>query len=337
MSFYDVLGHDRQIEVIKRGIRAGQLPPAYLFHGEEGIGKLLTARELAKAVNCLEPNDDGGCGECHACRNVESGCHPNVSVMALEVNQDTGKMRQEITVGQVRAAQESLSLRSVGPGRKLLIVDGAHLMNEEAMNAFLKTLEEPPENSHVVLVTSKPNRLLVTILSRCRSISFQPLREELVAGLLQKRLGMAAPDASLVARLTGGRVGEALVSDPKDLSERRGSVVELLSSLAKDGPSAVLARAESVAKAEGGLEDLVYFGSMWFRDMLVILVGGGQGFAYNSDMAAELSAWAGRMSQSRLEEGMSMLSQTGRALERTFNRRLMAEDLFFRLKEEVLA
>jgi DNA polymerase-3 subunit delta' len=338
LSFSDILGHARPLAVIRQNILTGQLPPAYLFHGEEGIGKHLAATELAKAVNCVgEHEPDDSCGQCVSCRNIAAGCHPNVKDMALEVNPDTGKMRQEIVINQVRAAQEFLSLRAVGPGRKALIVNDAHLMNEEAMNALLKTLEEPPDNSHVVLVTSKPDRLLPTILSRCRAVPFQPLKEELVAGLLADLKGMPPADAAFVARMTGGRVGEALEADAKDLAGRRKSCVKLLDLLAGKGSAVVLKEAESAAKKEGGLEDIVFFGSMWFRDVMVILLGGGAALAYNRDAMDELSAWAGRLTPYRCEEALTLLKQAGRELERTFNRRLLAEDLFFRLKEEALS
>jgi len=338
MSFSEILGHERQIAVIRRNAVTGQMPPAYLFHGEEGIGKRMIAMELAKAVNCTGEHEPGdSCGVCQDCRNIVSGCHPNISVMALEANPDTGKMRQAITVDQVRAAQDYLSLKAVGEGRKILIVDGAHLMNEEAKNAFLKTLEEPPEMSHVVLVTSRPGSLLATILSRCRAVSFQPLKEGLVAKLLAERAGMDPAEALFVAGMTGGRVGEALSADPADLAERRRYVMDVFEFLPGSSYSGAVKKAEEVSKKEGGLEDLAFFGTLWFRDLLVILLGGDEALAYNRDMGAGLQACASRMTAYRCEEAIGLLKDTGRALERTYNRRLLAEDLFFRLKEETLA
>ena len=319
-----------------RNIESGQLPPAYLFHGDEGIGKRLAALALAKAVNCEGEHGPGdSCGGCRPCRNIASGCHPNFLEMALEANPDTGKMRQEIVIGQVRAAQAFLSLKSVGPGRKVLVVDGAHQMNEEAMNALLKTLEEPPDGSHVVLVTSRPNRLLPTMLSRCRAMSFQPLGEDLVAALLVREKGMPEDEASMVARMTGGRVGDALAADAADLRARREGFISLLAALAGKGYADILKLAEAAAK-DGGLEDFVLFGSMWFRDVMMISLGGAAALAYNRDVAGEVSAWKGRLTPYRCEEALAMLGNTGRALERTLNRRLLAEDLFFKFKEEVL-
>ena len=337
MAFSHILGHERQLEVLQRNIKTGQIPPAYLFHGDEGIGKRMAAIEFAKAVNC------GGdlfgevpCGTCQNCRNIEAGCHPNVSALALELNQDTGKMRQEIVVKQVRAAQDFLSLKAVGEGRKVLVVDGAHLMNEESANAFLKTLEEPPDNSHVILITSRVASLLPTILSRCRSVSYQPLKEDLVAGLLMEK-GIPAADASLVARMTGGRVGEALSADATELRDRRKAFLKTLGAITEKGPTAVLKAAEEAAKEADGLPEFVFFGTMWFRDLLVILVGGDARTAYNVDIMDKLNGWAGRISPARCENALLLLKQAGRSLERTFNRRLLAEDLFFRLREETSA
>jgi DNA polymerase-3 subunit delta' len=337
MSFTDILGHDRQVAVVRRAVTTGQIPPAYLFHGEEGIGKLMLAREFAKALNCEGGAGPGeSCGTCRPCRNIDAGCHPNVSTLTLEVNPDTGKLRQQIRIEQVRAAQEFLSLKAVGEGRKALIVDDAHLMNDNAMNALLKTLEEPPDRSHVILVTSRPNFLLPTILSRCRTMSFQPLKAGLVAGLLVDRKGMSEGDAYFAARMTGGRVGAALEVEPDALRERRSHALDMLSSLSDAGPDKVVKLAEEFAKDKAGLEDVVFFGTLWFRDLLVILVGGDAALAYNTDIMDKVDAWAARMTAYRAESALTLLKETGRALERTFNRRFLAEDLFFRLKEEAL-
>jgi len=338
LGFSDIIGHRRQIEVIRRSIANGHLPPAYLFYGDEGIGKRLVALELARALNCKARTPDGeACGTCRDCRNIESGCHPNVSLMGLEVNEKTGRPRQEIVIDQVRAAQEFLSLRAVGDGGKLLIVDGAHLLNEEAANALLKTLEEPPAGSHVVLVTSRPGSLLQTIHSRCRSIGFAPLGETDVTEALVGMRGMDESDARLVAKMTGGRLGAALGSDPDELRQRRESFIDLLGLLAEGGEARLLKKAEEVSKTEGALEDLVFFGTLWFRDVVVILLGGGSEMTYNGDMPDELEAWAERLSLGRCEGALGLLSALGRSLERTFNKRLLAEETFIRVREEVLA
>lgn len=338
LSFSGILGHERQTAVIRKSVEAGRTPPAYLFHGAEGVGKRQVALSLAQALNCTGDHGPGdSCGACRFCRNIAAGCHPNVMTLTLEVNPDTGKLRQEIVIEQVRAAQEFLSLTSVGGGDKALIVDDAHLLNEKASNAFLKTIEEPPEHSHVILVTSRPNSLLPTILSRCRSVSFQPLPEGLVAGFLMGRKGMEEGDASLVARLTGGRIGAALAEDAETLAGRRGDFLKQMVRVAEKGHADLVKDAEAAAKKDGALEDFVAFGTLWFRDLLVILVGGGAGLAYNRDMGGELARWAGMTTPYRCEEALGLLRQAGRSLEKTINRRLLAEDLFFRMKEEALA
>jgi len=338
LSFSKILGHKRQIEVLKRSVASGQLPPAYLFHGDEGIGKRLVANELAKAVNCTGGHAPGeSCGGCRNCKNIDAGCHPNVSHMAIETNEKTGKPRQEIVIDQVRRAQEYLSLSAVGEGRKVLIVDGAHQMNEEAANAFLKTLEEPPEGSHIVLVTSRPSYLLPTIMSRSRAVGFAPLSEADVAGALMDKKGMGEADALLVARMTGGRLGSALDTDPAELYSRRAEFIKLLDVLAGGDDAKALAKADELTKTDYGLDDVVFFGTLWFRDLLVISVGGGVEMAYNRDVADELYAWADRTTAYRCEAALLMLGGAGRSLERTYNRRLMAEDLFFRIREEALA
>ena len=257
--------------------------------------------------------------------------------MALEVNPDTGKMRQEIVISQVRAAQEFISLKPVGGGRKALIVDDAHMMNEEAMNAFLKTLEEPPDSSHVVLISSKPDSLLPTVLSRCRAIGFSAPGEEAVARLLMERKGLSHETALMAARLTGGRPGDALSVEPSELAERRSGALKLLKKLPDLSLPQVLKVAEKASAEGGALEDVVNFGSAWFRDIMILSAGANESLAINRDLTDELRVWVGRIGGWRSEEAIILLEQTGAALRRTFNRRLTAEDLFLRLKTEILS
>ncbi|MGA2192413.1 MAG: hypothetical protein ABSG42_03440, partial [Nitrospirota bacterium] len=175
------------------------------------------------------------------------------------------------------------------------------------------------------------------ILSRCRMISFQPLGEGHVKALLMREKGMPEAAAGLVARMTGGRVGQALDADPEDISAKRNDFLRILEAITGKGASAVLGEAEKAAKDESRLEDFIFFGTMWFRDILILSVGGDPGLAYNEDIVGLLWEWAGRLSPYRCEEALMLLRQAGQSLDRTFNRRFLAEELFFRFKEEVLA
>src|SRR5512134_1109278 len=148
MNFSEIVGHERPVAILKRVLANGTLAHAYLFSGDEGIGKKMTALALASAVNCLERGPDGGCGACPSCRKVASGGHPDVHLLVP----DGG----EIRIDQVRQIQEDLSLRPFEGAGKTLIVDFAERMNPASSNAFLKTLEEPPGEALIILVSAMP-------------------------------------------------------------------------------------------------------------------------------------------------------------------------------------
>lgn len=325
-QFDEVVGQAHVTRGLMNALSMGRVAHAFLFSGTRGVGKTTTARILAKALNCESGPTPSPCGSCGSCTEITEGS--SVDVMEIDAASNT-------SVENVREINENVRYAPARGRYKVYIIDEVHMLSNSAFNALLKTLEEPPDGSHVVLVTSRPNRLLPTMLSRCRAMSFQPLGEDLVAALLVREKGMPEDEASMVARMTGGRVGDALAADAADLRARREGFISLLAALAGKGYADILKLAEAAAK-DGGLEDFVLFGSMWFRDVMMISLGGAAALAYNRDVAGEVSAWKGRLTPYRCEEALAMLGNTGRALERTLNRRLLAEDLFFKFKEEVL-
>lgn len=192
MSFKDIIGQDKAVNVLIKTIQRDRIPSAYLFTGESGIGKKFTAINLAKALNCLSPSNppltkewievgypfskkglEGGidaCDECSSCKKIDSGLHPDVLIIAPQNNQ--------IRIEEIRAIDESLSLKAFEGRYKIVIVDDAEMMNQYASNAFLKTIEEPPPDSLIILITSSPDLLPETIRSRCSRINFTPLAND---------------------------------------------------------------------------------------------------------------------------------------------------------------
>src|SRR3990172_246416 len=167
MTFHDILGHDRPVAILKRALAQDTLAHAYLFSGEAGIGKKMTALALAAALHCGDLRENIGCGVCPSCRMAASLSHPDVHILAG----DGG----EIKIDQIRQVQADLALKPFQGEKKVLIVDGAEDMNPASANAFLKTLEEPPGDTLIVLISSMPQGLLPTIRSRCQEIRFHPL------------------------------------------------------------------------------------------------------------------------------------------------------------------
>src|SRR4030043_810694 len=175
MALREIIGQDRAVKILLRSIQRARIPSSYLFAGEAGIGKKFTAINFAKAVNCLTPpppplakGGDGGvfdaCDECYSCRKINAGVHPDF----LIISPDAGQIRIE----EIRAINDILSYKAFEGRMKVIIVDEAETMNPYAANAFLKNLEQPPEDSLIILISSNPDRMLDTIKSRCSRVDF---------------------------------------------------------------------------------------------------------------------------------------------------------------------
>jgi DNA polymerase III subunit delta' len=213
MPFRDVVGHDRLISLLKRSIAGATLPPSLLFTGPAGIGKLKTARALAQRLNCPTPRPDDACGECSACSRIARGIHPDVALLQPG---DTGVIRIE----QVRDVIDRAAYRPFEGRRRVVIVDDADALMDQAQNALLKTLEEPSPSSVFILITARPDVLRPTVRSRCPQLRFRPLSVDDLAAALMAR-GYAEREAHAVAATAEGSLGQALAMSAGDLVQAR--------------------------------------------------------------------------------------------------------------------
>src|SRR2546430_9178246 len=213
MPFRDVLGHNRLITLLTRSVAGASLPPSLLFAGPAGVGKRKTALAVAQALNCLTPRDGGACGACTACARIARGVHPDVSIVEPE---DSGAIKIE----QVRDVVDRAAYRPFEGRRRVVIIDNADALVAAAQNALLKTLEEPPPSSVFFLITSRPDMLLPTVVSRCPRLRFRPLSSEDVARALAN-VGHTEVSARAVAATAGGSIGRALEASAEELVEAR--------------------------------------------------------------------------------------------------------------------
>ncbi len=224
------------------------MPHAFLFVGPEGVGKRRFALTLAQALLC-EQHDATAldpCGTCPSCRQVESDSHPDV----LQVQKPEEK--HELPIGTIRQLCHDLSLKPMRGARRVAIVDDADDLSEEAANAFLKTLEEPPPGAVLILIGTSAELQLDTILSRCRVLSFDPLPTDDLAALLLEQGATSDPaEAQRLAVLGEGSVGRALGLAGAELADFRRSLIDELASTRGFDPPALARRLESFSKEAG--------------------------------------------------------------------------------------
>lgn len=322
MGFSEIIGQPRSLEILRSALGNGRLHHAYLFIGPEGVGKRTVALALAKALHCEQAANDF-CDRCAACARIQSGNHPDVRV--VEVLTD----KKEITIQQVREVEKEINFRSFSGKRKVAIIDPATSLNLSSQNALLKTLEEPPRDSLLILIAGNSGALLPTLRSRCLRISFGPLARDEVAQYLTDKAGIDRDEARLRAALSMGSLGAALRLDKEEFLERRRDWAEKVSSLIPGDYRAASAAAEAIAGDKDEALEFLQWAETWYRDLLVHAVSENSAETVNVDMLAEIRSQAAK---ERVETLLSTCAQTARAgarIRRNLNRRMVLERLFF--------
>jgi DNA polymerase-3 subunit delta' len=200
------VGNEQAQAILERALASGQMRHAYLLHGPAGVGKMTLAMAFAKAVLCQrrQMGESEACGECAACRKVAHGNHPDLAVIEPE------KDKRWLKIENLREAIHLTTLSPTESEHRILIIPEADRIQERTANAFLKTLEEPPEGVIIVLITTDAENMLPTILSRCQVIPLRLLPAEQISQALRERWDVAPVAAERLAGLANGRMGWAV-------------------------------------------------------------------------------------------------------------------------------
>ncbi|MGI8549902.1 MAG: ATP-binding protein, partial [Dehalococcoidia bacterium] len=322
----------------------GRPAHAYLIAGPAGVGKTRLAFDLARAVNCT--GAEPPCGACRACHLIEEGRHPDVETVTVgglcdEADHDHRRDgSKEIKICQVRRVQRVLSLQPYEGLRRVVIVEPADAMNVYGADAFLKTLEEPPDRVLLILVTANDAVLSETIISRCRRIILGPVPLATVRAELERR-GVDLERAELLARLSGGRMGEALVASENEtvLSEREQRL-RRLEALAKAGRAERMAFAAELAGRFARERQDVYayldLWQKWWRDVLLVQENCPD-LVENYDRLPQLSSVAAAVAPVEVVRSLHALHECRRHLEENANARLALEVLVLHFPRPVIS
>ncbi|WP_340264087.1 DNA polymerase III subunit gamma/tau [Sphingobium mellinum] len=210
-NFRELIGQDAMVQTLGNAIRRGRLAHAFLMTGVRGVGKTSTARLIAKALNCVGPDGQGGptidpCGICEPCRAIAEGRH--IDVVEMDAASHTG-------VDDVREIIEAVRYAAVSARYKIYIIDEVHMLSKNAFNALLKTLEEPPAHVKFLFATTEVNKVPVTVLSRCQRFDLRRIPAELLAShfahVVEAESVAAEPDAlALIAQAAEGSARDGL-------------------------------------------------------------------------------------------------------------------------------
>ncbi len=226
--FSDIVGQEHVTSTLSNELKEGKISHAYLFNGSRGTGKTTCARILAKAVNCLNPQDGNPCNECEMCRGIDNGSI--LDVIEIDAASNRG-------VDNIRDLTDEANFTPANAKYRVYIIDEVHMLTIEAFNALLKTLEEPPEHVKFILATTEVHKLPPTILSRCQRFDFRRIPVEDIVKRLKfvcQSEGLSIDDsaANLVASIADGALRDALSLLDQCASRSKDITAEVVESAA---------------------------------------------------------------------------------------------------------
>jgi DNA polymerase III subunit delta' len=335
--FTSIIGHRRIVSLLARAVAHDTLPPSLLLAGPAGIGKRRVAMAVAASVNCLQPRQSKGierdaCGECAACKRIQRGVHPDV--ILIEPG-DTGTIKIE----QVRDVVDRAGYRPFEGRRRVVVIDEADAMMPAAQNALLKTLEEPPSASIFILVSSMPDALLPTVLSRCPRLRFGPLSVTEVAEVLVRDHDYSGTDARAAAADADGSVGQALSAESSDLVEARDAAQRILEQAARttdasrlvDSVKDVVGKKGSAANDRDQLAACLRATASLLRDLGLMAVQADASVISNVDLQPQLTALSRSYDGGRATRAYAAVDQALAALERNASPKVVVDWLVLQI------
>lgn len=313
--FNQIIGHNKNIELLQNILRTNKIANAYLFAGPPNIGKEFVAVSFAKALNCLQSEADA-CDECLSCRKIDDGNHPDVRIIRPE--------GAWLKIDQIRRLQRQISHRPLEGRYKVCILTDVERMNIPAANSFLKTLEEPPGASVLILLTSNYNALLPTIRSRCQLVRFFPVPKTVLQNQLIEKLKLTETKAKQITLLAGGKVSRALELAKEDVPNVEPAIPDILN---RPQLIEIFKISEDLNNRPENLDILL----TWLRDMLLVKQGFNAETLTYPDKFNELIQLASSYSRIQLQDAIKTVMETKHLLQRNINSTLALEVMALKL------
>ena len=320
MSFNQIIGHKKQKEILQRAVNTQHIAHAYLFEGPAGIGKKLVALAFARTLLC---DHSTGCGECPSCIKVNQQNHPDLHT--LDAN------GAALKIDQIRLLQQELSLRPLEGIRKVCLLDGAEYLTTGAANSLLKTLEEPQPGTIIILLTSHPEKLLSTILSRCQRLPFGRLTKQQIANALTEQLSLNMTDAKILAALSEGSFKKALGKNQELFLEKRRKLIQSLSALSAGSIIPTFSLADELEGEKEILSDILDIFQTFYRDLLLLKHGRSEEELVNLDLLEILHRESQLFTTASLMLKLKALESARFHLQRNVNPRLALEVMLMRI------
>jgi DNA polymerase-3 subunit delta' len=319
---WQIIGHEWAVELLQQSLATGRVAHAYLFTGPPQVGKRRLALGLAQALNCT--GSQPPCGQCPSCLKLVKGTHPDVRVIEGE------GAGGSIKIDQVRALQREAILSPYEGRYRVYILRHVDLASPEAANSLLKILEEPPEHVVLVLTAVQPEALPATVVSRCQRLDLKPVAHHVLESVLRDR-GVAEPQAQLLVRLSGGRVGWVLDASREEtaLGDRQRDLDQMIQLLTATRVERLDFAWEISRNPDAG-RALLELWMVWWRDLL-LMHNQGQDHVINIDRSDDLGWMASQSTMHQVRLALHALQSAAAQLKANVNARLAWEGLVLNL------
>ena len=327
LELKEILGHEPIKEHFFNAVLTGNISHAYILSGEAGMGKKSLANAFALALLCEKGQADP-CRQCHACKQVMSGNHPDLIYVTHEKPASIGvdDVRRQIN--------DTIQVKPYSSAHKIYIVDEAEKMTVQAQNALLKTIEEPPAYAVILLLTTNAEAFLPTILSRCVQLKLKPLKDGEVKGYLVSRMGVELSQAEIYTAFARGNLGKAIhLADSEDFRHLYGELLDLLKNLKKSDISELLERIRKMKEDKLDIHQCLDFMQMWYRDVLMYKTTKDINLLIFKDEFSTVNAMSMVSGYEGLERILTAIDKARIRLDANVNMELVMELLLLTMKE----
>lgn len=327
MNFNQITGHEKIIEHLKTSIIHNRINHAYIFDGIKGVGKKTLAKAFAKALNCCEGGADA-CNHCISCKTFDENNNPDIIYVTHQ--------KRDITVADIREQiVKNITLKPYRNKYKIFIIPEADKMNVLAQNAFLKTLEEPPEYGIFLLLCENYNKFLITILSRCIMFKLHPLPYTLVSDYLIKNSDIAFEQAQLYSIYSQGSIGKAMeLINSDEFRDTRDLAIETAVKLEDADMIELYSLVDDLKERRPVLDQILEIMYLVYRDSLVLKQTGCRDKIIQKDKLIQTETIAKKAAIHQLINRCDSINDTRNKLSHNGNAQLLLETLFYKIKEK---
>ena len=326
-GFHDILGHEQIIAHLQNAIEEDKVSHAYIFNGPEASGKMMLAEAFAMALQC-EGEGKRPCLECRSCRQAADHNQPDIIYVSHEKPNTIG-------VDDIRTQiNNDIDIKPYSSRYKVYIVDEAQKMNQQAQNALLKTIEEPPAYAIILLLTTNADSFLQTILSRCITLNLKAVKEDKIKEYLMKHYQIPDYQADICAAFSQGNVGKAIqLASSEEFGELKASVLQLMKRLEDIDLYEMTGAVKQIAEYKLSVNDYFDLMMIWFRDVLYLKATNDVDGLIFKDEVYDIKKQAAKRSYQGIETILEALEKAKIRLNANVNFDLVIELLLFTIKE----